>query len=380
MADVSVQLQQAQALINDGQYEQAKSLYQKILAENPNSDAALEAQKQIVIIHIATNNQAEADAAFEQLSEKYSKHKGFSDAVCVIGDNYLRRSIHEKARDMYKIAVVGATAPDSFWPKMGLAITSVDLADFETGDSLTKQIFSEFADDDRISMASRKIGDAYRHIDHHEQAIELYQYVLDNHADSEHAMWSQMGIATANNYLGNYDAAEAATEKLCKNYAEHPSIYKAIQAIADHYRWRNVQYKRARELYAVASEGMSGPDSIWPKRGFVDLSIRLSDFETANLITDQILNDFEDNEDLPQVACLIAEAYHHAGQYDAASALNQYLLDNFPGHKQLLQVKALMVKIDIAQGNDTSIEKSIDNLYVEFKDHPELAEVIFNIG
>lgn len=372
--------QQAQALMNDGKYEQAKSLCQQILAENPNSDEALEAQKQIVIIYIAINDQNKADVAFEQLSEKYSEHKDFSDAVRVIGDNYLWRSKDEKARDMYNIAVADTKSTNAILAKMGLAIASINLSDLETGDSLTKQILSDFTDDDRLSMASRQIADAYRYTNHHEQAIELYQYVLGNHADSEHAMWSQMGFAISNICLGNYDAAESATQKLSENYSEHPSIYKAVQAIADHYRWRDVQLERARQLYAVACEGISGPDSIWAKMGFVITSIHFSDFETSDLWTDKILNEFAGNENLPKVIWRIADVYHYAGKYDEASALGKYLLDNFPDHKQLLQVKTLMVKIDIARENEEAAEKAIDNLYIEFKDNPELAETIFNIG
>lgn len=348
--------------------------------ETHGSDEALEAQKQIVIINIAINDQNEADIAFEQLSEKYSEHEDFYDSVRVIGDNYLWRSKDEKARDMYEIAVADAKSDNAILANMGLAIASIKLSDLETGDSLTKQILSDFTDDDRLSMASRKIADTYRYSNHNKRAIELYQYVLDNYADSEYAMWSQMGIAISNIYLGNYDAVESATQKLSENYSEHTSIYKAVQAIADHYRWRGVQHERARELYTVACEGMSGPDSIWAKMGFVITSIYLSDFETSDLWTDKIINEFTGNENLPKALWRIADVYHYAGKYDEASALGKYLLDNFPGHKQLLFVKALMAKIDIAQGNDTSAEKAIDNLYVEFKDRPDLAEAIFNIG
>jgi len=379
-ATQSDQLEQARSLFYKGQYEESKSIYQQVLAENPSSDNALEAEKRIVIIRIATSDQNEVDAAFEQLCEKYSKHKNFSDAVRFIGDNYLWRSKNEKARDMYNIAVADTKSPNFILAKMGLAIASINLSDLKTGEALTKQIFSDFADDDRLSMASRQIADAFRYNNHHEQAIELYQYVLDNHADSEQMMWSLRGFAISNICLRNYDAAESATQKLCENYSEHPSIYKAVQDIADNYRWKEVKQERARELYAVACEGMSGPDSIWPKMGFVITNIILSDFKTSDLWTDKIINEFTDDENLPKVIWRIADVYHHAGRYDSASALSKYLLDNFPGHKQLLWVKELMVKIDIAQGNDTSVEKSIDNLYVEFKDHPDLAEAIFDVG
>ncbi|MCJ7673897.1 MAG: tetratricopeptide repeat protein, partial [Sedimentisphaerales bacterium] len=232
----TAQLEQAETLLEKGQYEQAETIYKQIIAAHPDRDDAFAAQKGLAIVYVRWDKPVQAEAAFEGLRANYSNHPDFSGAVCVIADNYRWKGIDEKARRMYQVAAEGVSGSEAIWPKMGLAITSIRLKDYQTADPLTEKILTDFAGDNRVSTACCLIADAYRSTRHHRQAIDLYQYVIENHGDSEYAMWSQMGIAVSNIDLGNKDAAESAIEKLRANYAGHPSFYKAVRDIGDNYR------------------------------------------------------------------------------------------------------------------------------------------------
>jgi tetratricopeptide (TPR) repeat protein len=378
-AGPSAQLKQAETLTEAGQYQQVEQLYQQIVADNPRTDYAFQAQKGLAIVYVRWDKPAEAEAAFEQLRANYSNLPDFSGAVCVIGDNYRWKGIDEKARRMYQIAAEGISGSEAIWPKMGLAITSIRLKDYQTADQLTEQILTDFAGDDRLSTACCLIADAYRSTRHHRQAIDLYQYVIDNQGDSEYAMWSQMGIAISNIDLGNKDAAESAIEKLRGNYASHPSFYQAICDIADNYRWRDI-YDKAHKMYQLAAKGISGSKAFWVKTGLAIASVHVGDYEGADRLTEEIRTEFADHVQLPEAICLIAGAHRSVGDYEKALGLYKLILEVWPRSEQALWTKTGMVRITIALGDEAAVQEAMDDMIADFKDYPALPAALWAVG
>jgi tetratricopeptide (TPR) repeat protein len=377
-ADPSGQLEQAEQLLKKGQYEQAEAIYQEVAADYPGTDYAFQAQKGLAIVYVRWDKPAEAEAAFEQLRANYPSHPDFCGAVCVIGDNYRWKGMDQKARQMYQIAVEGIPGSEAIWAKMGLAITSIRLKDYQAAQPLTEQILADFAGDDRLATACCLIADAYRSTRHHRQAIDLYQYVIDNHGDSEYAMWSQMGIAVSNIDLGKKDAAESAIENLRTNYAEHPSFYKAVRDIGDNYRWRDI-HDKAREMYQLTLAGLSGAEAFWPKAGIAIASVYLKDYQTAETLTEQIRTEFVDHPQLPEAICLIGGAYRSVSDYDKALGLYQLILEVWPRSEQALWARAGMARIAIGLGDEATVQQAMDDMIGDFKDHPALPAALWAI-
>jgi len=370
------QLEQAESLFKNGQHEQAEQIYRQVAADYPGTDYAFAAQKGLAIVYVRWDKLAQAEAAFNQLRANYSNHPDFSGAVCVIGDNYRWKGIDEKARQMYQIAVEGISGSEAIWPKMGLAIVSIRLKEYQTSDPLTKEIMTSFAGDERLATACCLIADAYRSTRHHRQAIDLYQYVIDNHGESEYAMWSQMGIVISNIDLGNKDAAESAFKKLRENYAGHPSFYKAVRDIGDNYRWRDI-YNKAREMYQIALAGLSGSEAFWAKAGLAIASVHLKDYQTAEALTKQMRTEFASHTQLPEAICLIAGAYRSARDYDKALDLYQLILKDWPGSEQALWTKAGMARMAIAVGDEAAGAEAVNNMTADFKNHPALPAAVW---
>lgn len=373
------QLEQAETLLEKGQYEQAEAIYKQIIGAHPDRDDAFAAQKGLAILYVRWDKPAQAEAAFEGLRANYSDHRDFSGAVCVIGDNYRWKGIDEKARQMYQIAVKGMSGSEAIWPKMGLAITTIRLKDYQAAEPLTEQILTDFAGDGRLATACCLIADAYRSTRHHRQAIGLYQYVVDNHSESEYAMWSQMGIVVSNIDLGNKNAAESAIKKLRENYPGHPSFYKALRDIGDNYRWRDI-HDRARDMYQLALAGLSGSEAFWPKAGIAIASVHLKDYQTAEDLTEQIRTEFADHTQLPEAICLIAGAYRSICDYDKALGLYQLILKVWPRNEQALWTKAGIARIAIALGDEAGGMEAINDMIADFKDHPVLPAALWAVA
>jgi TolA-binding protein len=378
-ADVVAQLKEGETLTEAGQYRQAEQMYQQVAADYPGTDYAFAAQKGLAIVYVRWNKPAEAEAAFEQLRANYSSHADFSGAVCVIGDNYRWKGMDEKARQMYQIAVEGIFGAEAIWPKMGLAITSIRVKDYHAAEPLIEQVLTDFPGDGRLATACCLIGDAYRSARRHRQAIELYQYVIDKHGDSEYAMWSQMGIAISNIDLGKKDAAQSAIETLCKNYASHPSFYKAVRDIGDNYRYRDI-HDKARDMYQIALSGLSGAEAFWPKAGIAIASVHLKDYQTAEALTEQIRTEFANHAQLPESICLIGGAYRSVQDYDKALGLYQLILQAWPRSEQALWTRAGMTRIAIALGDEAAVQEAMDDMIADFADYPALPAALWAIA
>jgi outer membrane protein assembly factor BamD (BamD/ComL family) len=86
LADVSEQFEQAQTYQLNGNYEQAEAIYQQIVMDFPDSNDALEAQKQLTLMYITTDSQQQADAAFAALTAVFAGHKDIAQAVWKIAN------------------------------------------------------------------------------------------------------------------------------------------------------------------------------------------------------------------------------------------------------------------------------------------------------
>jgi len=68
LADAASELEQAEAYVKEGNYQQAEQLYQHIVTSYPGTEYAFQAQKGLTILYIVTDQQPQAEAAFQQLA------------------------------------------------------------------------------------------------------------------------------------------------------------------------------------------------------------------------------------------------------------------------------------------------------------------------
>jgi tetratricopeptide (TPR) repeat protein len=94
------QLEQAETLLKKGQYEQAETIYQQVIAGYPGTDDAFAAQKQLTFLYIAWNRYPQAEAAYNELLANFSGHKDITQAVHDIAYRYRSVNKHEKANEL----------------------------------------------------------------------------------------------------------------------------------------------------------------------------------------------------------------------------------------------------------------------------------------
>ena len=146
LAVVSDQLEQANALTKNNQYEQAETIYLQIRAGNPGSDAALGAQKKLALIYLATNRQQQAVTASQQLITEFSRHKGITEAVWKIARGFNSAGNKEKANELHQHNVANYPKDKyAMWSQVEIVQSHIRDGDDVAADAAYNKLLNTFS-------------------------------------------------------------------------------------------------------------------------------------------------------------------------------------------------------------------------------------------
>jgi len=257
-ADVSAQFKEAEDNVKNTNYAEAEKIYRQIVTDYPGTNDALEAQKQLTLIYIATDRQQEADAAFNKLLANFSGHKDIAQAVHDIAYRYRCANKQDKANQIDQYVVETWSQSDcAVLAQMDLAKSYVNLGEMEGAEAAVNKLFTDFSGNALIARAVHDVAQQYRGTQKYEKANELYQYVVDNWPKAEHALWAQADLIKSYLALADDPNAEAAVEKLLANFNDNPLIARAV--------WDTGQYYRDLKKYEMANKLYQHVVQTWPK-------------------------------------------------------------------------------------------------------------------
>jgi len=257
-ADVSAQFKQADNYKRNKQYEQAEAIYQQIITDYPGTDDAFKAQKALIFLYFATGKELQADATLQQLISGFYSHKDIAMTVCQVGDRYRQSKRYEKAEELYLNVIESwPQAEHALWSQMHLTIMYINTNRLSDAEASFQQMLAKFSDQGYIANTVLQVADVYRNSGKKDKALEIYQYVVDNWPEAEHAMWSQMRLTISHVDRGEQDKADAGFAKLVADFSEQKRIEKAVVQVADAYG-QSQKHERAREIYQFAAD-------TWPK-------------------------------------------------------------------------------------------------------------------
>jgi tetratricopeptide (TPR) repeat protein len=292
----------------DNNHEKARDLYEIAVVSGPHPDA-IWSWMGLAISNINLSDYDAAEIAFEELSANYTDHLDFPRAVCMIADAYRWSGINKKAHDMYEIAVAAGPHPDAIWSWMGLAISNINLADYDAAEAAFEGLSANYADHPDFPRAICMIADAYRWSGINKKAHDVYKIAVaaGPHPD---AIWSWMGLAISNINLADCNTANQLTEKILTDFAGDYRVSNAVRLIADAY-CKASNYEKALVLYQHILEFWPGSEqALLSKAGIVGIDIALGNEAAAMEAIDNIVADFADHPALPEALCQAAEAYY----------------------------------------------------------------------
>jgi tetratricopeptide (TPR) repeat protein len=235
-ADASAQLKEAGMLVKNRQYEQAEAIYQQIVTAFPDTNEALEAQKQLTCVYIATDRQQEADAAFEKLITGFSKNKNISEAVWLIAKRYNTSKKYEKAIEINQYNVEHFPKDiHAMWSQMNIIRYYISNGNEPAADAAFNKLITIFSQQPTLPEEVWRLAKMYSGLKRNDRAFELYQYNVEHFPKDIHAMWSQMDIIRAYISDGNEPAADAAFNKLLTVFSQQPTLPEEVWRLAKMY-------------------------------------------------------------------------------------------------------------------------------------------------
>jgi tetratricopeptide (TPR) repeat protein len=380
-AGTAAQLEQAETLFKNGQYEQVETIYQQVIAEYPGTDDAFAAQKQLAFLYIAWDRYPQAEAAYNQLLASFLGHKDIAQAVHDIAYRYRCVNKHEKANELDKYVV--ATWPDSDYAVLGqmdIAKYYVDQGDQINAEAATAKLLTNYSGNALIARVIHDIAQHYRYTKKYEKANELYQFVVESWPKAEHALWAQADLIKSYLAQGDDAAAEAAAETLLTNFNDNPLIPRAIWDTGQHYRDLK-KYEKANQLYKhVIEHWPKAEHALWAQADLIKSYLALGDDSNAQAAVEKLIADFSWSSYIARVIHDTAWEYRKLANYGRANELDQYVIDRWPEDVQAMWAKMDMAKTDIALGDYAAADKTVDILIADFNDQPEMPTAIFMLG
>ena len=377
LADVVAQFEQAQTYEEQRQYEQAEQIYWQIATDHQGTDDALKAQKNLVCLYIADDNQPWAQAALGQLLADFAGHKRLPHTIHKIAEQCHESGIAGRAKELFQNTLPEqANSPQVIWLHMGLAISDILLGNDNAAWTSIETLLSDFTADERCVEAVGQVAFCYRKLEEYENARMLYQHVVDNWPNKPRAIFSQRGIVLVSIALGDSSEAEAATEKLLSQFSQDEHLPKVVSTIAETYRGLE-EYEQARELHQyVLDNHPDFEDAIFSQRGVIISSIELGDDSRAEAGIDELLSQFSSNEHIAKVVYQVARKLNKKDDIKAQE-LYQYVLDNWPDSEWAIFSQGGLVKSNIELGDEAAGQAALDKLIADFADHPDLPLVLW---
>ncbi|MHC4456278.1 MAG: tetratricopeptide repeat protein [Planctomycetota bacterium] len=379
--DISAQLEQAEEYVEDGYYEQAEGIYKSIIAENPDSIYAQDAQRGLALLYLFADKPEKAESIYQQNLMTFSPETSTPKAVIQMAEICMLLDKYDRALELYEY-ILGRW-PDgehAIWAQTAVAVLNITQGNHSGAQAAIDKLFTDFFEHEQISAAAAEIADIYLESKEYEKSHELYQHVIEDWTDSEVAVHAQAGLAILKIGLSDDPNAEAAIEKLLTEYSENNDIAGAVHEVGDSYL-ESGQYAKANELYQYVIENWTDSEvAVHAQAGLAISNIGLGDDPNTEAAIEKLLTEYSDNNDIVGEVFKIAETYVDVHQYENACELFQYVIENWQDSEDIIHAKADLAKCYIAVGDDPNAHEAIDSLITDFNDYLELADVLLDVA
>ena len=381
-AGTSELLLQAETYREQGQYEQAEAIYQQIVTGYPGSDDALEAQKKLTLIYIATDREQQAEAAFGQLVAGFSEHTGISHAVWQVAKGYEQQKRYGKALELHQYNVQ-QFPPDrhAMWSQTEIIYLNINRGENAAADAAFERLVTVFSSQPTLPKEIHQIAMRYNSLERYDKALELYQYNAEHSPkDNIYTMWSQVEIVKSNIHNDNDAAVDAACDTLLNAFSEQPTLSKEVYQIADLYNKAGKSTKASRLYQHVVDN--------WPKSDQAELSqmnlamyyVDQGDDLNAQAATDKLIANYSQNLQITKAIHDVAQHYRLSGKHEKANELYQYNVDNFSGDMYTMWSQVEIVKSYIRDANDPAADEAFDTLLSASFEQPTLSKEVYLIA
>ena len=338
LADSAADLKQAGKLTDDGQYAQAKQVYEKILtnvaeakAQGKTVDGELvfTVHKKLPLLYLATNQPTQARAGIETLLNEHGDREDLPHALHEIIEGAKRIDKTAQAGQLCQAILAGEPQHrDSLWLKMGVALANVYLKDDQAVNAVVQSIVAEQADDPWAAEALAQTGWAYDKIKRYDKSRPIYEYVVDNWSQKRRTIHAHTALVRTCIFLKDEQAAQTRLEQLVGRYSKDKDLPGVLTQLCRDYREAKM-YQPSRQVSRYVLDNFPESDHcIWAQKDIVLCDIAQRAQEAAIEGAEILKTQFGDHDGAVWAIGDIALAFRGQGDHARARELFAFNVEN----------------------------------------------------
>jgi len=200
------------------------------------------------------------------------------------------------------------------WAEADLIKSNLSLGDDAAAEAAVEKLLANFTDNPLTVRAVWDTARVYRDLKKYEKASQLYQYVIDNYPQAEHAILSQIGVAEINVLSliesGNDTAAQAALDSLIADFNDHSLLPEAVFVVGEQY-YNEALLKKKEGHDEQAKECYRKARTVW----------------------ERIVAELPPSGITPHAYNFAADCYRRLGQHKKAIEYYQRVVDDWPDYE-----------------------------------------------
>ena len=209
------------SLLRMSRNQEALTVYQKFIADFPDSRFIPAAYFDMGTIHAKLKEYDEATRNYEQAIQHTKDEVTKSEIQFQIGNNYFDQEDYQSAVTGYQKLMdeypESVHIPES---RFMIAESYWQLKDYENALASYMDVLDKDPEGDNIAVATNKVGECHYQMDEKEMALEWYQRVIDTYPDSPAVKDATYGKIWSLNDLERYEEAEGVGKDYINKYKE----------------------------------------------------------------------------------------------------------------------------------------------------------------
>ncbi|MHC4215199.1 MAG: tetratricopeptide repeat protein, partial [Planctomycetota bacterium] len=174
-------------------YDKALEIYQYMVDTYPQAEHAIDSQMGVARIKILQKDYAGGQEAVDKLISDYGSSKEIAKAIDNVGDAYRDAGKYVKALELYNWVVTnGSDVERAIGSQASVVKIYIEMDEYDKAKAETDELISRFGSDSAMAKGIDNIADSYRKARKFGRARELYQWVVENQPEADHAMQSQV--------------------------------------------------------------------------------------------------------------------------------------------------------------------------------------------
>ena len=293
---------------------------------------------------------------------------------------------YAEAEQPYLRAIQAADSNDpTQWQRVVDARAKLTVVYIATGrmpqaQAMMQELLAKHSTYERLPHALHEIIEQAKGLNKTTQAGQVYRDVLTAQPGHSQAIWLKMGIAIADTYLGNDQAAQADLRDIIARHSTSPWAGEALAQVGWAYDKLD-EYAKARPLYEyVVANWSDKPRAMYAHTALVGDCIRLRDRQAARTHLEQLARRYAADTQLPSVLTEIARGYREAQMYEEARRLAENVLRSYAGHEQCLWAQRDIILCDIAQRDQNTAQAGLQKLVSSYANHGYFPYVLNEIA